>query len=142
MYDMREKADSGTSPRSYVKEALFLGSVACLGVIGGFAMTVSRVKKRNPASFMKGVLVNADSDQMESGASVGLKALGWGTILALAGVGSISFGVCKLMGVNSVEEFKVKFQSFAPAIKRKDAAEVEATMSELQSGIFHDKKGG
>ncbi|PIK52920.1 putative transmembrane protein [Apostichopus japonicus] len=84
------------------EEGLFLGSVACLGVLGGFAMTVARVKKRNPASFMKGVLANPELDQMESGASVGLRALGWGTVFALTGVGTISFVFCKLIGVSSV----------------------------------------
>ncbi|XP_071818429.1 transmembrane protein 242-like [Apostichopus japonicus] len=105
-------------------------------------MTVARVKKRNPASFMKGVLANPELDQMESGTSVGLRALGWGTVFALTGVGTLSFVTCKLIGVSSVEEFKVKFQSVAPEIRRNDAAEVEATMSELQSGIFDEKDGG
>lgn len=44
--------------------------------------------------------------------------------------------------IKQVEEFKVKFQSVAPEIRRNEAAEVEATMAELQSGIFDEKDGG
>lgn len=129
--------------RGYFKEAIFVGCIAFFGALGGFAMTVSRVKRRNPNSFMKGVQPHPETEQMESGSSLGLRALAWGSVFAVTGVGTLTFVVCKLMGVHSVEESKVKFQSVAPAIKRnEDAEEAEATMAQLRSSIFGAEKDG
>ncbi|XP_054753301.2 transmembrane protein 242-like [Lytechinus pictus] len=137
---MDTNCQSDQSKNKKIQKISFLAGVSGMAIFAGFGMTLAKAKRRHPGSFSKGLVPDPSVELHESGAALGMRALRWGTLWAIVGVGSLTFLVCKALGVKNVEEFKVKFQSVAPAIRRNETEPEEVIIARFKAEIFKDER--
>ena len=106
--------------------AAFLAGVTGVSILFGFGTTLAAAKKKDPHFFDRGLSGTFDDPQpatpsapgasasgvrhgarrsmaaAESGASLALRALGWGTVYSVAGCSLLFYAIWKMMGVQNV----------------------------------------
>lgn len=68
----------------------------------GFGRTLATARKTDPSFFQKGMTGSIEMPIGETGANLAMRALGYGTLLAIFGTGSLMFAVWKLSGAKDV----------------------------------------
>ncbi|XP_056632226.1 transmembrane protein 242 isoform X2 [Diorhabda sublineata] len=79
-----------------VKAAIFLSGVSGISALIGFGATLASAKKQDPKYF--GIGMTPSKELSETGASLALRALGWGTLYAFVGCGVLFYSIWKLSG--------------------------------------------
>ena len=67
----------------------------------GFGRTLSTAKRSDPNFFQKGM--TGSIEMADTGANLAMRALGYGTLLAILGTGTLCFAVWKLSGAKNVD---------------------------------------
>ncbi|XP_019873624.1 transmembrane protein 242 [Aethina tumida] len=99
-----------------IKAATFLAGVSGISAIFGFAATLNAAKKADPQYFGKGLEVTKGVS--ETGASLALRALAWGTLYSFTGCGILFYSIWKISGANNIEEFRQKVGTILPSIPK------------------------
>ena len=98
---LEESASSeNVSTTNVLPGTLFLTGVTLASMVGGFGYAIGQARRRSPGSF--------DQRQQE-GVKLAMRALGWGTVLAVSGVGLLVLGVKTALGVKDVREHDIPF---------------------------------
>ncbi|KAJ6225699.1 hypothetical protein RDWZM_004244 [Blomia tropicalis] len=108
-------------PESKFYETLFLGAIAGFGVMVGFSNGISLAKKKDEKAFNKGLMMlneRPNMPQMETGARLAVRALGWGSLWAFAGVGLVSGSIWCLSGAKDLKDFRQKMGQLLPSVPR------------------------
>ncbi|XP_070496309.1 transmembrane protein 242 isoform X2 [Chironomus tepperi] len=121
----------------------FIVGVAGISALIGFSRTLAIAKKNDTQYFDKGISANS-IEMTETGAQLALRALKWGTLIAIIGTGSLCFGVYKLSGANDLKEFRIICGNILPRIpKNKEHSQSRTdfeNLSDLMSYVSQWKK--
>ncbi|KAK2582837.1 hypothetical protein KPH14_008922 [Odynerus spinipes] len=98
--------------------AIFLSTVTGISALIGFGTTLASARKQDPKYFNEGL--SGCKGLNETGASLALRALGWGTFYAVTGCGLLFYGIWKISGAKNAEEFRYKMGSLLPRIPKND----------------------
>ncbi|EAT37465.1 AAEL010544-PA [Aedes aegypti] len=100
------------------RASAFLAGVAGIAAVAGFSKTIMMAKKSDPQFFERGV--QGSIAMQETGASLAMRALGWGTLYAFLGTGTICYGIWKLTGASNMQEFRESIGNIFPRIPKND----------------------
>ncbi|XP_055707415.1 transmembrane protein 242 [Phlebotomus papatasi] len=119
MTDTAEVTTEGSNDRSFkIKAGVFLTTVAGVSVLAGFSRTIMTAKRKDPAVFETAKAGNVAL--LEGGSKLAFRALGWGTLYSVVGVGAFCYGCWKLSGASNMDEFKMKVKGTFPQVPRND----------------------
>lgn len=75
-------------------------------------------RKKDPNFFAKGM--QGSIEMADTGAQLALRALGYGTVLAIVGTGTICFAIWKLSGAKDLKDFRMKAGNILPKIPKNE----------------------
>jgi hypothetical protein len=131
-----------------IKAGLFLTIVTAFGFLSGFGLSFSSTKKRE----LKELSKEAERSFYylhESGVELARKALLRATLFSVSGFGIFCFGIWKLSGAQTFDEFRYKIGNILPRISSQRAkvdqistsrTEFESLTDFIQFIIDEDKK--
>ncbi|TPP65832.1 hypothetical protein FGIG_08426 [Fasciola gigantica] len=131
---------------SFVSAVAFTLSAFGLSVLTGLAVTLLSARKIEPSAFAQGTRV-ATVGQLHSpvkhepAVRFAFRALGYGTALAVTGVGSLAYIVWKITGARNISELNRYFQTSFPEtwkLRPTDSATNFKTFDELTRYITTD----
>ncbi|XP_024945916.1 transmembrane protein 242 isoform X2 [Cephus cinctus] len=96
--------------------AVFLSAVTGVSMLIGFGSAVAASKKKDPKFFNEGIA--GFKGMTETGGSLAMRALGWGTAYAITGCGILFYSIWKISGASTAEEFRIKMGSILPRIPK------------------------
>ncbi|XP_043484307.1 transmembrane protein 242 [Leptopilina heterotoma] len=108
-----------TKRKEKFKAVAFVSAITGFSFLIGFGSTLAVVRKQDQKYFQEGI-VGVKGGLHDSGASLALRALGWGTLYAFTGCGLLFYGIWKLSGAKNAEEFRHKMGSILPRIPKND----------------------
>ncbi|XP_015433798.1 PREDICTED: transmembrane protein 242 [Dufourea novaeangliae] len=111
---MPDKKTKSDKERFYA--TMFISSAAGISALFGFCSALASAKKRDTKSFDVGFM--GGKGFPESGASLATRALLWGSVWAISGCGLLFYGIWKLSGATTAEEFRLKMGSILPRIPK------------------------
>ncbi|XP_003707509.1 transmembrane protein 242 [Megachile rotundata] len=98
--------------------ALFLSGLAGISAMIGFGSALASTRKQDTKSFEAGLV--GQKGLYESGAALATRALFIGSLWAIGGCGVLFYGIWKLSGAKTAEEFRLKAGSILPRIPKND----------------------
>ena len=129
-YTMDEDESKKKDNTSFIFKSLFLITAGGLGLFGGFANALGSARKQDPNSFDKGLIGDvaikeAKAQQQkrvlhEAGTKLAARALGYGTLYAVAGCSLIFYSLWKLSGAKDLAEFRLKAGRILPKVPKND----------------------
>ncbi|KAI5633788.1 hypothetical protein NE865_13478 [Phthorimaea operculella] len=122
-----------------IKGGAFLATVAGVAAVVGFSYTVSQAKKKDPKYFNKGL--HASAEAADAGVILAMRALGWGTLYAIAGTSCLCYGIWKLSGAKDLKDFRYKMGNVLPVIPRNNPPQSRTEfsgMNDLLSYLAED----
>ena len=94
-YQGNTSALNHSSPGSVLSKAFFISGVTLASIVGGFGFAIGQARRRGPEPF---------DVRTQEGVKLAIKALGYGTVLAISGVGLLILGVKTALGVKDVRQ--------------------------------------
>lgn len=93
---------------------LFLAGITGIFFISGFSSTISSIRKNSPKTFGNHLMKKESQD----GRGLAIRALGWGSLYSFLGCSIFFYGIWKISGAKSFEDFRQKTQNFLPKISK------------------------
>ncbi|KAF4519530.1 hypothetical protein B566_EDAN009433 [Ephemera danica] len=122
-----------------LKTGMFLTGVTGISALFGFGATLAAAKNKDPNYFNRGM---AGSREMaETGASLAMRALGWGTLYAVTGCGILFYGIWKLLDVKDLKEFRIKMGTMLPTIPKNDPPQGRTEFENLSDLLRYVSEG-
>ncbi|GLV41363.1 uncharacterized protein CBL_06593 [Carabus blaptoides fortunei] len=101
-----------------LKAGIFLTCVTGISAMIGFGTTIMAAKKQDPKYFGKGIV--GTIEMTETGASLALRALGWGSLYAVTGCSVLFYTIWKVSGAKDLKEFRHKVGLVLPRVPKND----------------------
>ncbi|XP_003386280.1 PREDICTED: transmembrane protein 242-like [Amphimedon queenslandica] len=86
-----------------------VGSVAAVSFIGAFGVSVGLARRKSPEAFSR----NAVQGQVNP-ARLAMRALGFGTVLAVVGVSGLVLSIKYALGIKNASEFGDRIHKMVP----------------------------
>ncbi|KAM3962243.1 transmembrane protein 242 [Aphomia sociella] len=112
-----------------IKGGAFLAAVAGISAFVGFSGTLAAAKKTDPKYFNKGL--HSSAELADAGAILALRALGWGTLYAIAGTSCLCYGIWKLSGAKDLKDFRIIMGNMLPVLPKNNPPQSRTEFSGL-----------
>ncbi|XP_068630275.1 transmembrane protein 242 isoform X2 [Battus philenor] len=107
----------------------FLASIAGISAFAGFSFTLAAAKKADPKYFNKGL--QSSMELADAGVILAMRALGWGTLYAIAGTSCLCYSIWKISGAKDLKDFRLKAGNLLPVLTKNNPPQSRTEFSGL-----------